>query len=101
MASVDEKKNEEENVSLISNLDRTFEQLDLSNYEIAKTMLSLEELPFLELKAFPAYLKYAYLGNRWMLVDNTYDYLLCIKPKNEKLLMQELKKYIWVIDGCL
>lgn len=81
MASVDEKENEEEIVSLISNLDRTFERLDLSNYEIAKTMSSLEELPSLELKAFPAYLKYAYLGD-----DNTYDYLLCIKLEEWKVI---------------
>lgn len=85
-----EKENEEENVSLISNLDWTFEHLDLNNRETAKTKSSLKEPPSLELKALPAHLKYAYLGD-----DNTLPMIISstLNLENEKLLMQVLKVY--------
>lgn len=94
MASIDGKENEEEKIKLISDFDRTFERLDLSNQETAKIKSSLEEPPSLGLKALPVHLKYTYLGD-----DNIVLVIISYasSSENEKLLMQVLKKYIHVI----
>ena len=73
---------EEEEVNLIS--DRNFEQLDLSNWSMAKTKPSLEESPTLELKTLLTHLKYVYLGE-----ESTLPIIIssALSPNHEKALL--------------